>query len=112
MDKATLEELLIVAVREGKCPAGVMRAAEDGWSVQTGAVARADLLRSYRRRLGKTSEGSILREQTKRLVSFLEEFPDDELTMIGVTGDAGGYEMFLADAHEERVLFWMDMFSR
>jgi hypothetical protein len=112
MDKATLEELLVVAVRDGKCPADVMRAAGEGWSVQTGAAARASLLRSYRRRLGKTSEGSTLREQTQRLVSFLEEFPDDELMMIGVTGDAGGYEMFLADAREERILFWMNMFSR
>ncbi|WP_308297391.1 acyl-CoA dehydrogenase family protein [Streptomyces sp. ISL-22] len=112
MDKTTLEELLIVAVRDGKCPEDVMRAAGHGWSVQTGAVVRADLLRSYRRRLGKTLEGSTLREQTKRLVSFLEEFPDDELTMIGVTGNAGGYEMFLADAREEQILFWMSMFSR
>jgi hypothetical protein len=112
MDKGTLEELLVVAVRDGKCPADVMRAAEEGWNVQTGAVSRANLLRSYRRRLGRTKEETTLREQTQRLVSFLEESSDDELTMIGVTGDAGGYEMFLADAQEERILFWMNMFSR
>ncbi|MER6093603.1 hypothetical protein [Streptomyces bluensis] len=112
MDKATLEELLVVTVRDGKCPEDVMRAAEEGWTVQTGAVARADLLRSYRRRLKRTREGTALREQTQRLVSFLEESSDDELTMIGATGDTGGYEMFLADAQERRILFWMNMFSR
>ncbi|GAA2474549.1 hypothetical protein GCM10010406_08250 [Streptomyces thermolineatus] len=112
MEKTRLEELLAVAVRDGKCPEDVMRATEKGWNVQTGAVTRADLLRSYRRRLGRTQEGSPLREQTQRLVSLLEESSDDELTMIGVTGDAGGYEMFLADTQEERILFWMNMFSR
>ncbi|WP_037886865.1 hypothetical protein [Streptomyces viridochromogenes] len=112
MDKTRLEELLAVAVRDGKCPEDVMRAAEEGWHVQTGAVARADLLRSYRRRLGRTQEGSTLKEQTQRLVSFLEESSDEELMMIGATGDSGGYEAFLADAREERILFWMNMFSR
>lgn len=84
MEKTRLEELLTVAVRDGKCPEDVMRAAGKGWNVQTGAVTRADLLRSYRRRLDRTQEGSALREQTQRLVSFLEESPDDELTMIGI----------------------------
>ncbi|MFC7308216.1 hypothetical protein ACFQVC_28840 [Streptomyces monticola] len=112
MDKATLEALLVVAVRDGKCPADVLRAAGEGWSVQSGVAGRAELLRSYRRRLRRTAEGSTLRQQTQQLVLFLEEFPDDQLTMVGATGDAGGYEMFLADAQEERILFWMNMFSR
>ena len=112
MDNATLKELLTEAVRDGKCPENAMRAAEEGWNVQTGVVARTDILRSYRRRLGRAEDGSTLREQTQRLVSFLEESSDDELTMIGVTGDAGGYEMFLTDIQEERILFWMNMFSR
>jgi hypothetical protein len=89
-----------------------MRAANEGWNVQAGAAAREGLLRSYRRRLGKTVEGSTLRQQTQRLVSFLEETSNDQLMMIGAAGDEGGYEMFLADAHAEKILFWMEMFSR
>lgn len=112
MDKATLKELLAMAVRDGEFPEDVMKAAGSGWSIQTGTAVRANLLRTYRRRLAKTPEGSTLREQTEQLVSFLEGYPGDELVMIGATGEAGRYEMFLADAEEERILFWMRMFSR
>lgn len=83
----------------------------DDTAVECGRVQRASLLHMYRRRLGRTGEGTDLRAVTERLVNFLEAYEKEELEMISFRTADGRFWLFLADEEKSRILFWMSMFS-
>lgn len=112
MDKGELRILLDTAIQDGVCTARVLDIVGGAYSIDSGTVSRSDFVHIYSRRLARAQRGSALHEATRKLVDFLEGFPDEELSMISVRSGDGGFELFLADTAESRILFWMSMFSR
>jgi hypothetical protein len=90
---------------------------EAGWSVpddatvSNGSVSRDSLLRTYRRRLRRVGENVELREATEALISFLEQYPEEELHMVSCPREGAGTRLFLADADSREILHWMSMFG-
>lgn len=105
-------ELVGVAVDSGVCDERLLERLADISSIEMGGVSRGDLLHIYRRRLKRTTSGSQLQSETVSLISFLEQYQSDDLTMASVSLGAGGGELFLMDSNGDRILHWMSMFSR
>jgi hypothetical protein len=80
-------------------------------SIDNGLVTRDSFLHIYRRRLKRVGDDADLRVITERLVSFLEEYTEEELSMITYRTQDGEMRMFLADKENRRILFWMSMFK-
>ncbi|CAM5472477.1 hypothetical protein [Streptomyces narbonensis] len=112
MEASRLRELVHAAARKGICHKETLDAIQRGFDFEAGEVSRSSLLRTYERRLSRTAQGSDLREQTRDLVAFLGGFPDENLMMISIRPEAGGFYLFLADEEGTEILFWMRMFSQ
>ncbi|MFI2228068.1 MULTISPECIES: hypothetical protein [Streptomyces] len=112
MEKATGRRLVHQAWKEGRVPEAALSSTEGEFQAVSGQVERESLWRTYRRRLRRTPPGSPLHDQTRTLVGFLEAFQETRLTMISVTPEVGGFDIFLADSQARQILFWMQMFSQ
>ncbi|WP_374982489.1 hypothetical protein [Streptomyces fradiae] len=105
MEKATGSRLVYQAWKEGRVPDAALSSTTGEFQADSGQVERESLLRTYRRRLRRTPPGSPLHDQTYALVGFLEAFQKTHLTMISVSTEAGGFDIFLADSQARRILF-------
>lgn len=113
MDKSLMRDLLVSAARQGVCSKDVLASIVEGeFAVEVGDVSRSSLRHIYGRRLSRTEAGSPLHSKTQELVSFLEDYSGDTLSMISLSIEGGGYHLFLADSPVTKILFWMRMFSR
>jgi len=112
MDTAGAVRLVRSAIDRGVCAPYVAEVVRDGFSIGQSTLSRRDgLLKLYERRLSRTADLE-LRESTARLVCFLRTYDSDFLRPFSLHNEAGGYEMFLADAEENAILFWLSMFSK
>ena len=112
MDSGRAIELVRSAIDRGVCAPYVAEVVQDDFSISQSELSRRDvLLHLYERRLGSAADRE-LREATARLVDFLESYNADFLKPFSLQTEVGGYEMFLADAEETEILFWLSMFSR
>lgn len=112
MDQDRLKELVTSAVIAGVCQESLIDRLEEIDESESGEVRRSDLLHTYKRRLGRVSVNTKLHDDTSSLISFLENYPEDVLSMISVKFRGDGFELFLADRDTDRILHWMQMFSR
>ncbi|GAA2203180.1 hypothetical protein GCM10009787_65180 [Streptomyces bangladeshensis] len=112
MDKNRLVEIVRAAAESGVCDSRLLDRLTETISINVGSVSRDNLLQIYRRRLKRTVDGSRLQDETMSLLSFLEEYQQDTLTMASVSLGGGGSELFLLDSEGENILHWMRMFSR
>ncbi|PNE30646.1 hypothetical protein AF335_27990 [Streptomyces eurocidicus] len=81
-------------------------------TIDSGLTSTASLLHMYSRRLKRTKNDAQLSRETEDLVSFLRRYPEDHLAMVSFRTRDGGFHLFLADAEETTVLFWMKMFDK
>ncbi|MGC4999325.1 MULTISPECIES: hypothetical protein [unclassified Streptomyces] len=112
MDADRMTRLITEAVASGICDHQLLGKLDGLSSVESGSVAKANLLHTYRRRINRTPTGSDLHKETASLLSFLEKHQQDDLTMASATFEDGRSELFLLDAEGDRILHWMRMFSR
>ncbi|MEU5419989.1 hypothetical protein ACH4UT_25880 [Streptomyces sp. NPDC020799] len=112
MDQGELREIVRGAVALGVFDPTVMVKLEQECSIETGLVATSALLHTYRRRLRRTGGDDALLQETLKLVSFLQNYPEDYLSMVSVRPVGGGFYLILADSTESRALFWMKMFDQ
>ncbi|MGW0710827.1 hypothetical protein ACWD4G_33560 [Streptomyces sp. NPDC002643] len=112
MDQSRLSTLVASAADSGVYNAAIVNRLSMVETIEAGEVQKDGLLHTYRRRLRRSANNPELYRETESLVSFLEEFPDERLTMISVGLVGGGYELFLGDSAATKILYWMRMFSR
>jgi hypothetical protein len=112
MDQNKLKELATSAAMAGVCHATLVDQLQKMEESNSGEVRRSDLLHTYKRRLGKVTENSTLYSETASLISFLESYPEEVLSMISIKFRGDGNELLLADRGASRILYWMQMFSR
>lgn len=111
MDNTRLRKLLLLATEDGIMPQELVHLADEESSIEEGRVLRANLLSMYTRRLNRTAGNRELHEATLNLVDFLRNYPSEELTMISIRPNTGGFHLFIADSESSKLLFWMRMFS-
>ncbi|MCP9987476.1 hypothetical protein LUX01_13060 [Streptomyces sudanensis] len=112
MEEAVVRVLVRRAQEAGRIPVEALRSTSGEFGCEASQVNRENLLRIYHRRLRRTPPGSALHNDTLSLVEFLEASREENLTMIGIRPEKGGFDLFLADREAHDVLFWMRMFSR
>ncbi|MFJ5123028.1 hypothetical protein [Kitasatospora sp. NPDC088548] len=112
MDPDQPLRLIRTAITDGVCPEAVEALLEGNTTVESSAVSSESLRRTYARRLLRSPAGARHLAATRALVDFLSSVDAPELSMMTVDAGERGYEMFLADAEETRIQFWMSMFSR
>ncbi|MFP8884151.1 hypothetical protein [Streptomyces mangrovi] len=79
--------------------------------IECGTISRESLLHTYQRRLRRTGENHALRIKTENLVTFLQDYPEEEIIMIDYYVTGGGMMLFLANSECSRILLWMSMFK-
>ncbi|MFJ2189440.1 hypothetical protein ACIOJE_16060 [Kitasatospora sp. NPDC087861] len=112
MDPDHSMRLIRTAIIEGVCPEEIEALLKGDTILESSPVNSESLRRTYTRRLLRSPTEARHLAATRALVDFLSSVDDPELSMITVDAGDRGYEMFLADAEETRIQFWMSMFSR
>ncbi|WP_159767017.1 hypothetical protein [Streptomyces sp. HM190] len=112
MDQDRLKELVTSAALAGVCQGSLVDRLQEIDESESGEVRRSDLLHTYKRRLGRVGVNTKLHDETASLVSFLENYPEEVLSMISIKFRGDGFELFLADRDTDKILHWMQMFSR
>ncbi|WP_040863300.1 hypothetical protein [Nocardia niigatensis] len=112
MASPELRQFLLVAIANGTLEEDALTGINEQAIVQSGKIATSNLLSTYARRIKHTGNRPDLLAQTEKLVNSLRAYSENELSMISVYLDDGGYRVLLADSEEVGVIYWMKMLDR